>query len=173
MPTLERDEVYDTITCQNSPAFQIDAVKLYRGIEKLCFFDAEDRLRAVFPWNTVLAVIAEGALDDQVIVEHSTFEKPDPSNEATEAEKRANGPVLFELEAIVATMKTAVSRVRDGWLVLHAHEEQTNSNAILREHHSGTLMSLEAQIRDAQDNLKCTLDLIFRSLSSITKGKKQ
>jgi len=155
-----------------SRTVDVTAATVNLGINRLWFFDSDNRLIAVFRWEEIIGMQVVGSAEEQAFTEELLHVKRRESIELAELESQ-KGTFLATAASFHQTLEKTDKDARAVWVKLYDSRKKTSEMALLVERHAGEIRQIEAQIMDDQQAFEKTINMILNEFKELfpNKGK--
>lgn len=162
-PSADNEGVteYRVVFANATPSsINIKADKVNLGIKKLWFYDAENRLIAVYQWDHLIGFDIVGSAAEQNFTDALLHEKrPLSTPERAEAIEQ-RGMLMVLLEEALATLERAKDDIRGQWCKINDENKNKTQVALLIQRQEARIRQLQAGLIDGNSELQKVLGLL-------------
>jgi hypothetical protein len=134
-------------------SINIKAEKVNLGAKKLWFYDAENRLIAVYQWDHLIGFDVVGSPEQQVFTNSLLHEEPPLSIPERAKAIEQRGMLIVLLEDAVSTLNRATDEIRSHWIKINDENKDKTRIGLLVQRHEDTLRELQAKLIDGHSQL--------------------
>jgi len=153
------------VLLNNAGPLEIEADKVNLGVSKLWFYDNEEHLLALFPWDQVIGFQVIGSTQDQAFTNDLLHDKTPKADEPAEPESK-KGLFLTTAQELRENLHQMNEQLSFAWLKLR-NSRNSAETALMIESHAAELRLLQAQILDERKSMDQAMRFIVDEFKDI------
>jgi hypothetical protein len=154
------------ILLNGTAPLEIAAARVNLGMKKLCFYDDEDHLLALFTWDHVIDLQVVGSAKEQTFTDVLLHEKKQRADELAERE-RNKGVFLATAETLRKKLQKVNTDLSGAWLKLTDSRKSAETASMIKSRASEFCQSRD-QIIEEQKSIEAKISLILSGFKDVS-----